>query len=552
MINHLFIQNYALIDELDIDWNSGFSVITGETGSGKSILLGALGLILGQRADLSVLRNREKKCVVEAVFDLSRFALDDFFRENDLDIEPKTTVRREINQSGKSRAFINDTPVKLAQLKTLGEYLVDIHSQHETLNLKNNQFQLDLLDDFAGLRDELRSYRQSFRRWKSVQSQIRELEESIRIENQSRDFHEFQLNELQEAKLQAGEQSEIEGELELLNSAEEIKAALLQGAEMVLDGEVNATALLRQCQQALEPIRDKSSDIAELYDRVKSALIEVKDVCNELDRRGQSLEFNPERATQLQDRIDMIYRLQQKHGTSTVEELIEIAEEIDAKLSGFQDRENELDAMRQSARELHGALIAQAQNISKVRASKAVQLEKRLNELLAQLQMKSAEINVRIEKLEHPDENGVNRVSLLLKANKGHDFMPLENVASGGELSRVMLAVKSVNSGTGAAPTLILDEIDSGVSGKVATAMADMLQEMGTRRQLISITHLAQIAARGQHHYRVLKSDEGEKTYTRMERLDKDGRLNEIAGMLSGFDTTEAAMENARSLMHLN
>lgn len=552
MLNHLFIQNYALIDELDIDWNTGFSVITGETGSGKSILLGALGLILGQRADLNVLRNRDMKCVVEAVFDLQRFALDDFFKTHDLDMEPKTTVRREINQSGKSRAFINDTPVKLAQLKALGEYLVDIHSQHETLNLKNNQFQLDLLDDFSGLRDDLRNYRQSFKRWKSVQSQIRELEEAIRIENQSRDFHEFQLNELTEANLQTGEQNEIESELEVLNSAEEIKAALLQGSELMQDGEINATALLRECQQTLEPIRDKSKDIAELYDRVKSVLIEVKDIGGELDRRGHSLEFNPERAVQLQERIDMIYRLQQKHGVSSVEELIQITEEIDGKLSGFQDRENELDAMKQSSGELHSTLVKHAQRISKTRAEHASKLEKRLNELLGQLQMKSAEIKVKVEETEQPDENGINKVSLLLKANKGHDFMPLENVASGGELSRVMLAVKSVNSGTGAAPTLILDEIDSGVSGKVATAMADMLQEMGGRRQLISITHLPQIAARGQHHYRVSKSDEGERTYTRMERLDKDGRLNEIAGMLSGFDTTQAAMENARSLMHLN
>lgn len=552
MLKKLFIQNYALIDELNTSWSKDFTVITGETGSGKSILLGALGLIIGNRADTSVLRSSDKKCVVEAEFDLKGFNLKAFFKDHDLDYEQLTVLRREINKSGKSRAFVNDTPVNLAQLKQLGDVLVDIHSQHETLHLRDNQFQLEVLDDFAGLGKELGEYRVKFDRWKSVVLSIRNIEHEIREDQQKREFREFQLNEIQEANLKVNEQAEIEEELELLSSAEEIKAALVSSGEALQLGDPNVVAMMQQCLQQLEPVREKTKELSELYDRLKSAAIEVKDVAQELDRSGEQLEFNPDRVVILQDRIDLIYQLQQKHGVSSNEALLEIAAEFERQLSGHLDRETELNELRSEEQRLSEDIIKQAKTISEKRHQSADKLEAHLNEVLGKLEMKSAEISVQIDSLETPAERGMDRVSFLMKANKGHDFLPLEKSASGGELSRVMLALKSVHSGRQAMPTLILDEIDSGVSGKVANAMAALLHDMGLNRQLICITHLPQIAARGQAHFRVSKKEHQDKTVTQMELLDRDGRLYEIAGMLSGFDTTDAAIENARTLMHLN
>lgn len=552
MLRQIFIQNYALIDELQTQWSPDFTVITGETGSGKSILLGALGLILGKRADTSVLRDQSKKCVVEAEFDLSRFDLQEFFESNDLDNEPVTTLRREINKSGKSRAFINDTPVNLQQLKILGSQLVDIHSQHETLNLRNNQFQLNLLDDFAGLGEELKVYRESFKRWKSLEKKIQQLKTEIREQQQVRDFREFQLNEILEAKLLPNEQHESEQELSLLNSAEEIKAALINSAEALQFGEHNATGILQRCLQILEPVKDKSDELVQLYDRLKSAAIEVKDVGRELERNGEDLEYDAERVNILQDRIDLIYQLQQKHGVATVDELLQIAAELDEQLNEHNDLETALLGLQNEVESVAQTVMTQAKNISVRRKEFAGKMEQSLGKVLGRLEMKSAQLKIQIDRLDAPDSSGIDNVSFLLKANKGHDFKPLEIAASGGELSRVMLAMKSVSSGKGALPTLILDEIDSGVSGKVANAMAELLHEMGGHRQLICITHLPQIAARGQAHFRVSKSEKEEITVTTMEPLDRDGRLYEIAGMLSGFDTSEAAIENARSLMHLN
>jgi DNA repair protein RecN (Recombination protein N) len=360
MMRQLHIRNYALIDHLEIDWNNGFTVITGETGSGKSILLGALGLILGNRADISVLRNSQMKCVVEAVFDLSRFQLKPFFETNDLDYEELTTVRREIHHTGKSRAFINDTPVKLAQLKVLGTQLVDIHSQHETLNLKNNQFQLHLLDDFAGLSDEIKSYCENFKCWKNLEKQIADCREAIRLENQSRDFNTFQLEEIEVLNLKADEQDSAEQELEILGSAEEIKAGLHNASDAVRDGEKNAESLLRGAMQAMEPIRNKSTEFEELHQRIKSAWIELKDIGEELSRVAGEIEFNPERTAMLQERLDAIYKLEHKHGVQNISELLRIAEDLQEKLNSGADREHELQQMENAAAELRTTLGQQA------------------------------------------------------------------------------------------------------------------------------------------------------------------------------------------------
>lgn len=552
MLRHIAIQNYALIDQLDAAWSDAFTVITGETGSGKSILLGALSLILGKRADTSVLRNSGQKCVVEAQFDLSAFALQSFFEENDLDYEPLTTLRREINKSGKSRAFINDTPVRLSQMQELGDQLVDIHSQHETLNLRSHQFQLAVLDDFAGSREQLEEYRNVFKSWRSVEERIESLEAEIRQEEQVRDFKAFQLDELNEAALQENEQEEIEQELQLLNNAEEIKGAVVQATEALQWADPNATGLLEQCQQLLDAVRDKSAELGDLYDRLKSSAIELKDIARELEMQGEGLAFNPTRASELQERLDLIYRLQQKHGVNSIHELQTLAEKLQQELSGHESREQDHQVLVKKRDALYAQLLEKSEALAALRRAHASSLQERVNALLNQLEMKSARLQVSIEALEQPTLDGTDRVTFMLKANKGHNFQPIQQAASGGELSRVMLALKSLHSGKNGVPTLILDEIDSGVSGKVANAMAELLNEMGRHRQLICITHLPQIAARGQAHYRVSKSEEAERTITSMEQLDREGRIYEIAGMLSGFDTTDAAIENARSLMHLN
>lgn len=552
MLRQLFIQNYALINELKTEWSNDFTVITGETGSGKSILLGALGLILGKRADTSALRDATRKCVVEAQFDLSGFDVKLFFETNDLDFETITTLRREINNSGKSRAFINDTPVNLTQLKQLGERLVDIHSQHETLLLRNSNFQLNLLDNFASIIPQVQRYRQQFKQWKQMEADIQKRREQIRQQQQIRDFKSFQLQEILDAKLQTDEQLQAEQELSLLNSAEMIKAALLDGAGALYSADENATNILKHALQSLDGVRDKSTEISQLYDRLRSATIEIEDIGRELESSGENLEYHPDRVTLLEERLDVIYQLQQKHGVSTVENLLHIAGEIERELSSHTVRENELDKLLESEAKLAKEVLSMARFISENRQEKAVQLSKTLTKILNRLEMKSAQITVEVIENETADQNGINAVNFLLKANKGHDFKPLEAAASGGELSRVMLALKSVGSEGTDLPTLILDEIDSGVSGKVANAMADLLHEMGQRRQLICITHLPQIAARGKTHFKVSKAEQKEVTITSIEKLDYNGRIYEIAGMLSGFDTSDAAIENARTLMHLN
>jgi DNA repair protein RecN (Recombination protein N) len=552
MLKRIFVQNYALIESLTIDWEDGFGVITGETGSGKSILLGALGLILGKRADVSVLRNPKEKCVVEAVFDLKRFDLQPFFEEQDLDYELYTTLRREINSQGKSRAFVNDTPVNLAQLKSLGEQLIDIHSQHETLNLKNNQFQLKLLDDFAGLTTEVGQYKIQFDRYRTLKKTISILEEEILNANKVRDFNEFQINELIEVNPVAGEQESAEQELELLSNVQNIQAALAACDEMLSNSENDVIGQLKLCISALDPVSDMSSTLSELKARLKSAMIELKDVANEVGQESNRLESNPQRVFEIQERLDKIYRLQHKHGLKSIEELISFQNDLQAQLDSHHNREQELESHRSLLVELEAKVQKLAAGISSKRASASSKLEKKINDLLVVLEMKSAEIKIEISRLKEPGEFGIDQVSYLLKSNKGQEFMPIEQVASGGELSRVMLALKSVQSGNSEPPTLILDEIDNGVSGKVAHAMADLLYKMGEDRQLICITHLAQIAARGKSHFKVHKHETEEQTFTAISRLIQDDRLLEIAGMLSGNKTTDAAIENARSLMHLN
>jgi DNA repair protein RecN (Recombination protein N) len=552
MLKQITIQNYALIDSLEVSWQEGFTVITGETGSGKSILLGALGLVLGKRADTSVLKKAEKKCIVEAVFNLSRFSLRDFFTSNDLDYDENTTLRREISPTGKSRAFINDTPVNLIQLREISAQLIDIHSQHQTLSLRNNQFQLEVLDDFANLTTKTTAYNGLFEEWRSLSIAAEKLKAEIVLERQNRDFRNFQLEELIEAALAPEEVAENEAELDLLLNAENLKSALVAGAELMSEGEVNITLLLRQCLQRLDVIHGKSAEFDELYERIKSVAIETEDIAEELIRKETNLEADQQRVNLIQERLDLIYRLQHKHGVQDVNALIEIREKIDAELQQENDREEELDQLNRTIAAKEGELHKLADQLHKERTEAAGKLGVKLEKVLVNLEMKNAEVKVNVIDLNKLVNSGKSGVEIWLKANKGHDFLPLDQAASGGELSRVMLAVKSLNTGKNASPTLILDEIDTGVSGKVASAMANVLEEMGKGQQLICITHLPQIAARGSAHFKVFKTDKGAQTYTGIVLLEPSERLQEIAGMLSGSDTTPEAVENARMLLQLH
>lgn len=552
MLKQITIQNYALIDSLEVSWQEGFTVITGETGSGKSILLGALGLVLGKRADTSVLKKAEKKCIVEAVFNLSRFNLQDFFTSNDLDYDENTTLRREISPTGKSRAFINDTPVNLIQLREISAQLIDIHSQHQTLSLRDSQFQLEVLDDFANLTTKTTAYNGLFEEWHRLSIAAERLKAEIVLERQNRDFRNFQLEELIEAALAPEEVAENEAELDLLLNAENLKSALVAGAELMSEGEVNITSLLRQCLQRLDVIHGKSAEFDELYERIKSVAIETEDIAEELIRKETNLEADQQRVNLIQERLDLIYRLQHKHGVQDVNALIEIREKIDAELQHENDREEELDQLNRTIAAKEGELQKLADQLHKERTEAAGSLGVKLEKVLVNLEMKNAEVKVNVIDLKKLVNSGKSGVEIWLKANKGHDFLPLDQAASGGELSRVMLAVKSLNTGKNASPTLILDEIDTGVSGKVASAMASVLEEMGKGHQLICITHLPQIAARGSAHFKVFKTDKGAQTYTGIVLLEPSERLREIAGMLSGSDTTPEAVENARMLLQLH
>ncbi|TVR42078.1 MAG: DNA repair protein RecN [Cryomorphaceae bacterium] len=552
VLTHLHIRNYALIDSLSIELRPGFSVITGETGSGKSILLGALSLILGKRADTSVLRDAGSKCIVEVTCKLKGWPVGDFFEEHDLDYDDHCTIRREISPAGKSRAFINDTPVNLQQLRELGSLLVDIHSQHETLNLKDNSFQLAVLDDFAGLTSRVEAFTAQFKEWRTLHREMANLREHLAREREQRDFLDFQLNELEEAQLTPGEEEQLQSEIALLEHAEEIKLRLVQCTEMLIDSDENVAATLRNGLQQLASVRSHDKGIDELFERLQSASIEIKDIGEELARQEQLIEVNPSRLQQLQERLDMLNGLMHKHQASNVAALLDKMDAIAQKLEGEQSREEKLELLKKQIAEREEDLQAQSAELTVKRKEAAPQLAQKLCVLLERMELKNAEMSIAIESLSKRTSHGDDWVQLLLRTNKGQELMPIEQVASGGELSRVMLAIKSVNTGQQFAPTLILDEIDNGVSGRVADAMAQLLAEMGGQRQMICITHLPQIAAKGQWHYRVSKRDEADRTHTFVEELNEEARLHEVAAMLSGSDTTEAALQNARMLMNAN
>ena len=549
MLKHLYIKNYALIEQLDIDFETGFSVITGETGAGKSIILGAIGLLLGQRADSKAVKTGCQKCTIEAQFDISRYSLNEWFDENELDIEEgECIIRRELTATGKSRGFINDTPVTVQQMKELGEMLVDIHSQHQNLLLQKTDFQLSILDIIAD-NEQLRSdYHNTFAEYKKNVKELEELKQMLTDSREKEDLMRFQLEELTAANLTDGEQEELEQEQEAATHTEEIKTALYE-ADNMLDGEGATLDLLRQANSKLSSVTSLYAKIEPLSERMESALIELKDIANEVAREAENIDFNPERMAMVEERLDMIYTLQRKHHKNTIAELLQEQERLSEIISGIDNSDEAIKDKEQLCQKLLDAASKLAEKLSQTRKKASAKIEKDICKRLEALGMPNVDFQIKIEQGDLTS-TGKDVVSFMFSANKGMALRPVAQVASGGEIARLMLSLKALISATVKLPTIIFDEIDTGVSGKIAEKMAEIMKEMGNSgRQVISITHLPQIAALGTYHYKVEKHDTKEITTTIMRQLNDDERIDEIAQMLSGSDITDAAKTNAKELL---
>ena len=549
MLKHLSVQNYALIDKLEVEFSEGLSIITGETGAGKSILLGALGLISGNRADTQALQDKTKKCIIEATFAIKGDTLKDFFKTNELDHEATTAIRREINPEGKSRAFINDTPVTLTQLKELGDLLIDIHSQHQTLTLNGSEFQLSVVDAFAKHPELLEEYKTNYKNYKSLEKQLNELTERESQAKKDLDYFQFQFNELEDAGLKKGEQTEIEQELETLNNAEEIKSALSKAAHSLNGGEQNLLSSLNEIKSVLAAFAKFKHEINELSTRINSSYIELKDISNELENLEQDIVYDPKRIEFLTQKVDAIYRLQQKHQVKTIEELIAIKEELSNKLLDFNSLEAEIEKVKKELSTLHTSLNTLAKKIAANRKKIIPKIEKEIASLLSSLSMPNAQLKIEHTETETFSINGTDKVNFLFSANKGSDFKELNKVASGGELSRLMLSIKSLIAQLTSLPTIIFDEIDTGVSGDIADKVGSIMNLMAKAMQVITITHLPQIASKGKSHLFVYKEDKNNKTYSNIKKLSAEERVQEIAKMLSTGNPTSAAISNAKELL---
>lgn len=549
MLKHLSVQNYALIDKLEVELTDGLTIITGETGAGKSILLGALGLIAGSRADTQSLQDKTKKCIIEAAFSIKEYNLKDFFKDNELDYEAISTIRREINPEGKSRAFINDTPVTLNQLKELGERLIDIHSQHQTLSLNGADFQLSVVDAFAKHEDILTEYKSEFKNYKSLEKQLNELIERESQAKKDLDYFQFQFNELEDANLQVGEQVEMEQELETLNNAEDIKLNLSKAAFSLAGGEQNLLSSFNEIKAILNSLSKFKPEIAELNIRINSAYIELKDISNELESLEQEIVYDPKRIELLNEKLDAIYRLQQKHQVKTIDELIAIKEELSNKLLDFSSLETEIQKTKSALEHSTKTLTAKSKTLSDNRKKVIPKIEKEIANLLSALSMPNAQLKINQSTLDFFGTTGIDKISFLFSANKGSDFKELNKVASGGELSRLMLSIKSLIAQLTALPTIIFDEIDTGVSGDVADKVGSIMNTMSDKMQVITITHLPQIASKGASHLFVYKEDKNNKTYSNIKKLNNEERIQEIAKMLSTGSPTAAAISNAKELL---
>ena len=550
MLRSLYIQNYALIEKLDISFGAGFSVITGETGAGKSIILGAIGLLLGQRAEVKAIRQGASKCVIEARFDISAYGMEPFFEENELEYEEECILRREVYASGKSRAFINDTPASLVQMKELGEQLIDVHSQHQNLLLNKEGFQLNVLDILSHNDEQLSAYQSLYREWKQAQQDLAELIARAEQNKADEDYIRFQLEQLEEANLSAGEQEELEQETDTLSHAEEIKAGLFRVGQLLTSDEGGLLAGLKESLNTMLGLQKVYSPATELAERLESTYIELKDVSQEVSSQEEDVEFNPERLEEVNDRLNLIYTLQQKHRVTTVEELLALTEEYAAKLAAITSYDERIGELTILCDTLYNKVKKQAAVLTKARAGAAREVEKQMASRLVPLGMPNVRFQVEMGIRKEPGVHGEDTVNFLFSANKNGSLQNISSVASGGEIARVMLSIKAMIAGAVKLPTIVFDEIDTGVSGEIADRMADIMQEMGEQdRQVISITHLPQIAARGCAHYKVYKQDNETETNSHIRRLEDGERVEEIAHMLSGATLTEAALNNAKALL---
>jgi len=549
MLQSISIQNFALINQLEIDFSDGFSVITGETGSGKSILLGALSLVLGQRSEGSVLKDKEKKCIIECSFSIEKYNLQEFFEKNELDYEKEAIIRREILPSGKTRAFVNDTPVNLKTLKELGVCLVDIHSQNQNLVLGSFEYQVGIVDTYAQNAALLAKYQLSFKKYQDLRKELKNQEEIAAKEKSDLDYFQFQLEQLNEANLVEGEQKDMEEELETLNHAEEIKSGLYQAYGFLSEGESSVISQIKEARSAISKIQGVFADADSYFERLDSSLIELQDLSQELDRSNELVEFDNGRIDFLNQRLDTIYSLQQKHRVDSVEELIQIREELEEKVGKIESSDELIEDLKEQLTVQKIKLQKTADNLSNSRKKAIPKIEKTIVNQLVLLGIPNANFKVQIINNEEFQQLGADKVTFLFSANKNGSLEEVQRVASGGELSRLMLSIKYLISSSTALPSIVFDEIDTGVSGEIADKMGSMMNQMAENIQVISITHLPQIAGKGKYHYKVYKADDEHETYSNIVLLNKPKRIEELAKMLSGADLTKAALENAKVLL---
>ena len=550
MLQRLAIRNYALIDTLDIDFSKELNILTGETGAGKSIILGALSLLLGQRAESKYFFNQEKKCVIEGAFKIDDYHLKQFFEEQDLDYEAETVLRREISLDGKTRAFINDTPVTVAILKQVGEQLIDIHSQHATLAINTESFQLLVLDTLCNHASLLAEYQQALGQHKQLTKKLKELELALSEAISAQEYIQYQFEELEKAGLQVNEQEDLEQELKSLTHAEEIKRNLSAALFLLSNGEQTSIAQLKEAVQLSQAIEKYATGIQPLIERLQSSFIELKDIATELERLAQGTSINEARTNMISERLDILYTLQKKHRVSTVSDLLVLRDQFAAQLQQLVSGDEEITRLQQEERVLKSNLVALAQQLSTNRKQVIPALEQQVQKALTMVGMPHAQLRVSQETdINLLNLTGTDRIQFLFSANKGQAPMPMNKVASGGELSRLMLCIKSLIAKKTALPTIIFDEIDTGISGEIALKVGAIMEQMAQSMQVITITHLPQIASKKGKHFRVFKNEAGEQTSTGIEALHKDERILEVAKMLGGEQASAAAMEHAKELL---
>lgn len=550
MLSTLSITNYALIDSLEVDFDKGFTVITGETGAGKSILLGGLSLVLGKRADLSSLRVKDEKCIIEGTFKINTYGLQDFFEENDLDYDTHTVIRREILPSGKSRAFINDTPVTLDVLSQLGENLIDIHSQHQTMQLTENDFQLKLVDALADNQIRVSEYGKGLRAYRKAQKELERLIDVQSTANKEHDYNTFLLTELEGAPLKAGILEELEEEYEQLNNVELIMEQLSKGDQLFNDEQIGVLPLVTEMRQSLSKLIHFGTNYNELYQRVQSVLIELDDINSELQRIHEGVEANPDALESVSGKLQVLYNLLKKHNVSEVSELIAIKEELSDKVFETAHMDEKIALKTRELQDMESVLEEQAVVIRERRKEVIPELKSKLESDLAQLGMPSASFEISLSPSDSFTATGMDELSFLFTANRGGSYGELKRVASGGELSRIMLVIKAILAKYEKLPTIMFDEIDTGVSGEISNRMADIMRDMSTDLQVFSITHLPQVASKGNHHFKVFKTEGAERTMTNMKKLGEEERVVELAHMLGGKDLSDSALAHARQLLN--